>query len=59
MNALPLLIGLSLLLMMGAVVALFWAVEHDQFEDLQTPELLPLMDGFPAEQSRRDRAPPP
>lgn len=57
MNALPLLIGLSVLLLMGAVSALFWAVEHDQFEDLQTPELTPLMDSVPAEQSRRERAP--
>ena len=33
-----------LLILIGAGVALFWAVDRGQFEDLQTPALLPLVD---------------
>jgi cbb3-type cytochrome oxidase maturation protein len=43
-NILLLLIPLSLLLLAGAVWAFFWAVNHDQFEDMDTPALLPLAD---------------
>jgi len=50
MNSLLLLIPLSILLLLGAGVALFWAVDHGQFDDMETPALLPLLDG--------DRAPP-
>lgn len=46
------MIPLSLLLLGGAVAAFFWAVNHDQFDDFDTPELLPLLD-------RADIAPPP
>lgn len=44
MNILLLLIPISLLFMAGAVWAFFWAVNHDQFDDLDTPGLLPLDD---------------
>lgn len=44
MNIVVLMIPLSLLLLTGAVVAFFWAVNNDQFEDLDTPALLPLDD---------------
>jgi len=44
MNALVLLIPLSLILLAVAVWAFFWAVDHDQFDDLDTPALLPLDD---------------
>jgi cbb3-type cytochrome oxidase maturation protein len=43
-NALVILIPLSLVLLLGAVWAFFWAVDHDQFDDLDTPALLPLDD---------------
>ena len=43
-NALVLLIPLSLLLLAVAVWAFFWAVDNDQFDDLDTPALLPLDD---------------
>jgi len=43
-NALLILIPLSLVLLLGAVWAFFWAVDHDQFDDLETPALLPLDD---------------
>jgi cbb3-type cytochrome oxidase maturation protein len=39
-----LMIPLSLLFMSGAVMFFFWAVDHDQFDDLETPGLLPLDD---------------
>jgi cbb3-type cytochrome oxidase maturation protein len=44
MTILPLLIGLSILLMIVAVGALFWAVDHDQFDDMELPRLLPVLD---------------
>ncbi|HMN76749.1 MAG TPA: cbb3-type cytochrome oxidase assembly protein CcoS [Burkholderiaceae bacterium] len=47
MNLLVVLIPLSILVLIGAGFAFFWAVEHDQFEDMETPGLLPL-EGDPA-----------
>jgi cbb3-type cytochrome oxidase maturation protein len=44
MNILVIMIPLSILLLIGAGIAFFWAVEHDQFEDMDTPKLLPLLD---------------
>ena len=44
MNILVVLIPISILLLIGAGVAFFWAVEHDQFEDMNTTGLLPLED---------------
>ena len=42
MNAVLITIPLALLLLVLAVGAFFWAVDHDQFDDLTTPGLLPL-----------------
>ena len=47
MNSLVFLIPLSILLLVGAGVALFWAVDHGQFDDMDTPGLLPLVDTAP------------
>ena len=44
MSILVFMIPLSLLFLAAAVAAFFWAVDHDQFEDLETPGLLPLDD---------------
>jgi cbb3-type cytochrome oxidase maturation protein len=38
------LIPLGLVLLAAAVLAFFWAVRHDQFEDLETPAWRILMD---------------
>lgn len=38
------MIPLSILLLVGAGIAFFWAVDHDQFDDMETPRLLPLLD---------------
>jgi cbb3-type cytochrome oxidase maturation protein len=42
MNAILITIPLALLLLALAVGAFFWAVDHNQFDDLNTPGLLPL-----------------
>ncbi len=47
MNILIVMIPLSIVLLIGAGIAFFWAVENDQFEDLDTPGLLPLLDNPP------------
>ncbi len=44
MNILVVMIPLSIVLLIGAGIAFFWAVEHDQFDDLDTPAILPLLD---------------
>jgi cbb3-type cytochrome oxidase maturation protein len=43
-NILIVMIPLSLLLLLGALGAFFWAVNHGQFDDFDTPPLLPLLD---------------
>jgi len=43
-NILVVMIPLSILLLLGAGFAFFWAVDHDQFDDMDTPALLPLLD---------------
>jgi cbb3-type cytochrome oxidase maturation protein len=44
MSILVVMVPLSILLLIGAGVAFFWAVDHDQFDDMDTPRLLPLED---------------
>lgn len=44
MNILLALIPVSILLVVLGGVAFFWAVDHDQFDDMETPGLLPLLD---------------
>ncbi len=44
MNVILIMIPLSLVLLVGAAAAFFWAVDHDQFSDMETPGLLPLDD---------------
>ena len=44
MTSLLLLIPLSILVLVGAGIALFWAIDRGQFDDLETPGLLPLVD---------------
>ncbi len=56
MNILLAMIPLSILLLIGAGIAFFWAVDHDQFDDMDTPRLLPLED-LPDEQPPEE--PPP
>lgn len=58
MTILLVMIPLSILLLIGAGAAFFWAVDHDQFEDMETPRLLPLLDD-PATPPPASREPPP
>ena len=44
MTSLLFLIPLSVLVLVGAGLALFWAIDRGQFEDLETPALLPMTD---------------
>lgn len=42
MNIILLLIPLSIVLLGAGVFAFFWAIDHAQFDDLDTPALMPL-----------------
>lgn len=44
MNILLVMIPLTLLVAIVGVAAFFWAVDHDQFEDLDSPSQIPLGD---------------
>ncbi len=58
MTSLIVMIPLSILLVVGAGIAFFWAVDHDQFDDLDTPGLLPMLDDpDPAATSNASEAP--
>ena len=44
MNILLILIPVTLLVVLIAVAMFFWAVNHQQFDDLDSPAILPLLD---------------
>lgn len=44
MNIIFLMIPLSFLILIGALIAFFWAVNHEQFDDMDSPALLPMSD---------------
>jgi cbb3-type cytochrome oxidase maturation protein len=44
MNILLVLIPVTLLVIAIGVAVFFWAVNHQQFDDLDSPGVLPLMD---------------
>lgn len=48
MNILLVLIPVTLVVVGIAVALFFWAVNHQQFDDLDSPGALPLMDDPPA-----------
>lgn len=45
MTILLVLIPVTLLFVIAGAIAFFWAVNHDQFDDMETPALQPLADG--------------
>jgi cbb3-type cytochrome oxidase maturation protein len=47
MNIILLLIPLSIVLLAAGIGALFWAIDHAQFDDLETPGLMPLTEDKP------------
>lgn len=56
MTTMLILIPLTFLLLLVAGGAFFWAVNHDQFDDMDSAKLLPLTDHPPEHASP---APPP
>jgi cbb3-type cytochrome oxidase maturation protein len=56
MTILLVLIPVTLLFVILGGIAFFWAVNHDQFDDMETPALEPLADSEPdlAQDVRRD-----
>ena len=48
MNIILVLIPLSLILLAAGIWAFFWGVNHAQFDDLDTPALIPLAEDPPA-----------
>jgi cbb3-type cytochrome oxidase maturation protein len=51
MNIIIVMIPLSFLILLGAIIAFFWAVNHDQFEDMDSPALLPMSDDLEQEEN--------
>lgn len=47
MNILLVLIPVTVLVVAVGVAIFFWAVNHQQFDDLDTPGVLPLLDEPP------------
>ena len=54
MTSLALLIPLSIVILVAAGIALFWAIDHGQFEDMESSALLPMLDGEEGERKRVD-----
>ncbi|MGY3038623.1 cbb3-type cytochrome oxidase maturation protein [Rhodanobacter sp. TND4EL1] len=57
MNILLVLIPVTLVIVIVAVRLFFWAVNHQQFDDLDSPAILPLLDEPATDSSAGD--PPP
>ena len=57
MNVILILIPVTALVVLIGVVLFFWAVNHQQFDDLDSPGTLPLMDDTP--EAARPAAPAP
>jgi cbb3-type cytochrome oxidase maturation protein len=49
MNIILIMIPISLLLFIAAIGVFFWSVNHGQFEDMDSPGLLPMSDNLPDE----------
>ena len=54
MQILYLLIPISVVLIAAAVGAFYWAIKHRQFDDLESPGMIPLLDDTD-EERRRER----
>lgn len=59
MNILLVLIPVTLLVILIGVALSFWAVNHQQFDDLDSPAMLPLLDEPPAAETTPESAAPP
>ena len=56
MNVLPLLLGASLVLGVGFLVAFVWAVRSGQFDDTTTPAFRPFYDEDSKSEEKRKKA---
>ena len=52
MNILLVLIPVTMLVIVVAVALFFWAVNHQQFDDLDSPAVLPLLDEPPSNDAK-------
>jgi len=59
MNILLVLIPVTLLIVPIAVGLFFWAVNHQQFDELDSPAILPLLDDPAADPATPKPAAPP
>jgi cbb3-type cytochrome oxidase maturation protein len=50
MNILLVLIPVTGLIVLLGVVLFFWAANHQQFDDLESPAVLPLLEDEPAQE---------
>lgn len=60
MNILLVLIPVTLVIVIAAIAIFFWAVNHQQFDDLESPGVLPLLedDECPSSPSTANAAQP-
>lgn len=56
MEILFLLIPISVVLIVAAVCAFYWAVRSRQFDDLESPGMIPLLDDSEEERRQREDA---
>lgn len=56
MNILLALIPVTLLIVITAIGIFFWAVNHRQFDDLDSPGVLPLMEEEPSKPAQDNEA---
>lgn len=54
MNIILVMIPLALLMLVAAVWIFFWATNHGQFDDMDSPGLLPMSDNLPADDDTPD-----
>ncbi len=54
MNIILIMIPLSLFVLIGAAAMFFWAVNKGQFDDMDSPGLMPLSDNLPDEEDEEE-----
>lgn len=57
MNVILVLIPATIVVIGVAIALFFWAVNHQQFDDLDSPAVLPLLDDLPADPTTAHPAP--
>lgn len=57
MNILLVLIPVTGLIVLVGVALFFWAANHQQFDDLESPAVLPLLEDEPGQEHEGEQAP--